>query len=297
MKKTPFLFIILAGIFWGTSGLFVHFLSPRGFSPLHMAAVRGTIAFLGLGLFALIRNRSLFRVRLTELFLFLCIGATMFGSATFYYSSMQMTSVSTAVVLMYTAPVYVSIVSALCFGERFGRLKLLAVGLMLVGCCLVSGIIGGLRFDPLGILLGALSGISYAGYNVLTKWALRRGSAALSTSLYSFLFMAIISVCACRVWQIPSLVAKNPPLLIPLLLGLGIFTYVLPFLLYTLAMRDLPAGTASALGIVEPMAATLFSVVFLGEALTVFSILGILLILFSVFLLSKTESSTHTDLS
>lgn len=293
MKKLPFLLIILAGVLWGTSGLFVHFLAPWGFSAMHMAAVRGTVAFGGLGLFALIRNRGLFRVGWSELLLFLCIGATMFGSATFYYSAMQLTSVSTAVVLMYTAPVYVSVVSALCFGERFGRLKLLAVALMLIGCCLVSGIIGGLRFDSIGIVLGALSGISYAAYNVLTKWALRRGSAPLSTSLYSFLFMAIISLCACKVWQIPSLVGQNPPLLIPLLLGLGIFTYVLPFLFYTLAMGELPAGTASALGIVEPMAATVFSVIFLEEALTVFSILGILLILFSVFLLSKTDAEAQ----
>ena len=297
MKKLPFLYIILAGISWGSSGIFVHYLAPWGFSSMQMAALRGSISFCALALFALIRDRSLFRIRLSDALLFLCIGTSMFCSATFYYSSMQMTSVSTAVVLMYTAPVYVSIVSAIFFGERFSRLKLLAVVLMLVGCCLVSGIVGGLRFDLVGIIFGALSGVSYATYNVLTKWALRRGTRPLSASLYSFLFMAVISVSACKPWEIPALIAQNPPTLIPLVLGLGIFTYILPFVLYTLAMKDLPAGTASALGIVEPMAATLFSVILFDEKLSVFSLGGILLILLSVLLLSRAETDTSSDKS
>ena len=58
---------------------------------------------------------------------------------------------------------------------------------------------------------------------------------------------------------------------------------------YTKAMRTLPAGTASALGIVEPMAATVFSIAFLDERLSVISVAGIILILLAVFLLGKAE--------
>ena len=54
-------------------------------------------------------------------------------------------------------------------------------------------------------------------------------------------------------------------------------------------MRDLPAGTASALSIVEPMAATVFSVVLFHEAMSVASVIGIVLILLAVFLLSRDE--------
>ena len=55
-------------------------------------------------------------------------------------------------------------------------------------------------------------------------------------------------------------------------------------------MKDLNAGTASALSIVEPMAATVFSVAFLNEKLTVFSVAGIILILGAVLLLAREES-------
>ena len=60
-------------------------------------------------------------------------------------------------------------------------------------------------------------------------------------------------------------------------------------------MRDLPAGTASALGIVEPMAATIFSVIFLDESLGWISVIGILLILCAVFALGKSEDSTEKE--
>ena len=86
-----------------------------------------------------------------------------------------------------------------------------------------------------------------------------------------------------------SYVKPEPWLTIPLILALGIVTFVLPYLLYTLALKELPAGTASALGIVEPMAATVFSVVIFREALSVYSVVGIVLILLAVFLLGKAE--------
>ena len=69
----------------------------------------------------------------------------------------------------------------------------------------------------------------------------------------------------------------------------GIVTCFLPYFLYNLAMKDLPAGTASALGIVEPMAATVFSIVIFKEEVSVFSVIGIILILTAVFLLGKAE--------
>jgi drug/metabolite transporter (DMT)-like permease len=60
-------------------------------------------------------------------------------------------------------------------------------------------------------------------------------------------------------------------------------------------MRDLPAGTASALGIVEPMAATVYSILFLGERLAVLSLIGIVLILGAVFMLGYAENGSGKE--
>ncbi len=291
MKKS-FCYIILAGIFWGTSGIFVHYLAPHGFSALQMTAVRGSVSFLCLALYALIFDRSLFRMARRQLLFCIFAGVSLFGVASCYYASMQMTSVSTAVVLMYSAPIYVTVFSVLFFKECMTKWKLIALILMIFGCVLVSGIVGDLRFDPRGILLGVLSGLFYAAYNIFTKLATTGQCRPMSVTMYSSLFMAVVALSVARPQEIFSRAAEKPLFLIPMLLGLGVVTFVLPYALYASAMKVLPAGTASALSIVEPMAATLFSVFLFDEQLTIYSLVGILLILFSVFLLGKTDGKT-----
>ena len=60
MKNKAFLFIILAGILWGTSGIFVHYLAPLGFTSMQMTATRASVSFLCMLGYVLVRNRRLF---------------------------------------------------------------------------------------------------------------------------------------------------------------------------------------------------------------------------------------------
>ena len=82
-------------------------------------------------------------------------------------------------------------------------------------------------------------------------------------------------------------ISINPPVVISLCVGMGIFACILPYFLYTIALREVPAGTASSMGILEPMAATVFSVLILGEKVSVYQVAGMVLILGSVFLPSR----------
>ena len=289
MKTQAFINVIIAGIAWGTSGIFVNLLAPYGFTSLQMTALRGIVCFLCLSVFLLIRDRSLFRATPKQFLLYFGIGASLFGTASSYFTAMQMTSIATAVVLMYTAPILVMIFSVAFLGEKLTKIKAVSVVCMLVGCCLVSGIVGGLKFHVGGILLGLFSGICYSIYNILTKVAMQKGCNPMTTTVYNAFFMGMIAMCVCRPGQIVTNAAQKPLLLIPLMIALGVVTFVLPYFLYTLAMRDLPAGTASALSIVEPMAATVFSVVLFHEAMGIASVIGVVLILLAVFLLSRDE--------
>ena len=295
MKNRAFIYIILAGVLWGTSGIFVHYLAPLGFSSMQMTGVRGVVSFIALSLFFLLKDKSVYRVTLPELLIFAAIGAMLYLAAAFYYSSMQLTSVSTAVVLMYTAPIIVSVFSALFFGEKFTPIKTVAVGVMLVGCALVAGIAGGIAFDPLGILFAFGASATYAGYNILTKWAMRRGSRPESSSIYSFLFMSLIALCASDPVGTVSTAVKNPWPSVPLLIGLGVCTFVLPYFLYTLSLKHLPAGTASALSIIEPLSATVFSIILFDEALTVPTGIGIALIIGAVFVLGISDNEKKKE--
>ncbi|MBQ8310724.1 MAG: EamA family transporter [Clostridia bacterium] len=291
MKTKAFLYIIAAGILWGTSGVFAHYLAPYGFSSLQMTAVRGTVSCICMLGYVLLCARGSLRINPTELLLFAGCGLSLYGTAACYFSSMQLTSISTAVVLMYTAPVPVMIFSVAFLGERLTWRKLISVICMLVGCALVSGIIGGLRFDAWGIVIGAMSGVSYAAYNVLTKIAMQRGCNPLSVTVYSFLFMSVLALIVAPPWEIVSNIASAVLPTLPLCIGLGVVTHIAPYFLYTLSLKDLPAGTASALSIVEPMAATLFSFFLLGEQLAWTSAVGIALILLATVLLGLSEKN------
>jgi len=289
MKHRAFLCVIAACICWGTAGLFVNWTAPFGFSSVQMTTMRVTISFIAMLAFVLIKDRKLLKAKLADLAVFAVIGVGLFGTAMLYYVSMQATSVSTAVVLMYTAPAYITVVSALFFGERFSKLKLVSVVCMLIGCCLVSGIIGGFRSDTVGILMGVLSGISYAIYNIVTKIALRRGNSPFTTTLYAFFFATVLAWCVCQPRDLISHFAAQPAATIPLAVAQGLVTCFIPYILYTIGMRTLPAGTASSLAILEPMAATVFSILLLGEQPQWISLSGIVLILLAVFLLGRAE--------
>ncbi len=293
MKQKAFILVILAGVLWGTSGIFVHFLAPLGFSSVQMTAMRSGVSAVVMAVYALVRDPAVFRMRKLELCIFALTAVGLFGTGSCYFISMQASSISTAVVLMYMAPIYVMIFSVLFFGERLSAKKILSVVLMLLGCALVSGIAGGVTVNVRGVLMGVLSGICYGLYNILTKLSMRRGVEPIKAATVVFILTALISLCFCDPCDLCKKAAAEPALSIPLIIGIGVVTFILPYLLYTMAMKHLDAGTVSALGIVEPMSATLFGVVLFSEKLDFFTGAGIVLILGAVLLLSKNEQAKN----
>jgi drug/metabolite transporter (DMT)-like permease len=101
--------------------------------------------------------------------------------------------------------------------------------------------------------------------------------------------MAVMALTLGEPHKVIENAGANPKLIIPLFIALGLMTNIIPYFLYTLSLREIPAGTAASLGILEPMSATLFSVIFLNEKLTVVSTVGMVLILAAVFMLGKAE--------
>ena len=285
MKKA-FFYIVFAGLLWGSSGIFVHFLEPFGFTSMQMTLGRELSAAIIMAIYIFFADKKLFKTNFKDLLLYAMSGVSMFLAAALYYRAMQITSVSTAVVLMYTSPIFIMICSIAFFGEKLTTLKTIAVVAMLCGCGLVSGIVSGLEFNLKGFLYGIGAGVAYSIYNIVTKVEMIKKCNPKTATVYCFMFAALSAIIASEPLQVAEIVSARP-LGGLLLAGCGIFTCVVPYFLYTLALRDIPAGTASSLGIIEPMSATLYSVVFLGERLNVYSICGIVLILGAVLALSR----------
>ncbi len=291
MKK-GLVFIILAGIMWGTASVFVNIFAPYRFTSMQLTCIRMTVAFFLMLLFCLVSRRSALRVRIRDIPLFAVCGASLFGTATFYYEAMQLTSASTAVVLMYISPVPIMLFSVFFLGERFCLRKGIAVALMLLGCVFVAGVIGDFKPNPLGLIMGFLSAASYTVYNIFNKLEARRGIDPASSTLYTFFFGMLCSLCISRPWEIPALVGQKPALLLPMCLLISLVTSVLPYFLYSASLKQLSVGVASALSIIEPMTGALIGFLVFHDPLTPFTLSGIAMIVVSVLLLGIGEKST-----
>jgi drug/metabolite transporter (DMT)-like permease len=289
-KRGAVALIILAGLLWGTSGIFVTFLSAYGFTSIQLTATRFGVSTLILIVYSLIFNRRCFKIKVKDIPLFVLLGVSLFFSCFLYYTSMVKTSVSTAVTLLNMHPVFVTAVSRFVFKERLTPVKISAVLAMVVGGCLVSGIVGGLKFDLWGIVFGLLSAISYASYVLLCKYYNSNNIPSASANLYSFTFMAIIAVSLCDPVSYGKIAIDNAFSAIPILVGLAICTFIIPFVLNGMVTKVLDAGTVSSLSVMEPLSATLYSVILFSEQIGAAQIVGIVLILSAAVILGFGET-------
>ena len=285
------LLIILAGIFWGSMGIFVRKLGTYGFTSVQIVAIRITLAALVFSIVLFIRDRSGFRITLRDLPLFLGLG---FGSILFftvcYFTAITIMPLSTAAILLYTSPIWIMLMSMLFFREKLNRIKLIALALAFAGCVLVSGI-SGEGITLIGLLIGLGSGIGYGLYSILGTIALRRYSPYTVTT-YTFLFAAAGSWLICGPADMISkfTAAADLPFLLFFCCLTALVTAVIPFLSYTLGLRTVEASRAGILATIEPMVATLIGILVFAEPLTLLSGLGILLILAAVVLLNRKQN-------
>ena len=282
--------ILLAGVFWGSMGLFMRRMQALGFSSVEITCARLRLAALFFCLILLARDRKGFLIcrRDIPLFLGLGLGSILFFTLC-YFAAIAMMPLSTAAILLYTSPIWVMLLSALFFREKLNRIKLLALALAFGGCVLVSGLGGGLT--AAGLLLGLGSGLGYGLYSILGTVALRR-YAPLTVTAWTFAIAGLGSCFLASPLRILSHLAPAPfawgtALLLALM---ALVTAVIPFLSYTLGLRTVEASRAAILATVEPLVATLFGVFVFRERLTALSALGIALILASVVLLNRKKA-------
>ena len=281
------LLILLAGVLWGSMGLFVRTLSARGFDSFQIVAGRLCFAALLFWLLLLLRPKEERAIRLRDLPLFLGLGlASILFFTICYFSAIAIMPLSTAAILLYTSPIWVTLLSALLFHEKLDAAKLTALCMAFGGCVLVSGLGGG-GLTLRGLLLGLGAGLGYGLYSILGSIALRRYS-PFTVTAWTFLIAGIGALSICRPAQMLALIGAgvSPALTVLFFLLTAVVTAFIPFLSYTLGLRSVEAGKAAILATVEPMVASLLGVVVFREALSLSAALGILLILGAIVLLS-----------
>ena len=116
------LLVLAAGTSWGVISIFIRALGKAGLAPLDISACRSVCTGLVLLVSMSAFDRKAFRVKLKDIWCMAGAGIvsiTLFN--TLYFATMQMTTVNIAVVLLYTSPVFVTVMSCLFFREQFTR--------------------------------------------------------------------------------------------------------------------------------------------------------------------------------
>ncbi len=255
--------VIIAGVFWGSMGIFVRAMGKYGFDSIQIAALRLTVAAVVFAVLHCVLERGALWITARDipLFLGLRLGSILFFTVC-YFSAINMMTLSTAAILLYTSPIWVMLMSCVFFKERLTARKLAALVCAFGGCVLVSGIGG-----------GAMTARKYS---------------ALTVTTYTFVIAAVGAWIICDPADMTAKLAAAESVwrLAWLVVLTGLVTAVIPFAAYTRGLTYVEPSRAAILATVEPMVATLLGALVFAEPVTLLSGLGIVLILVSVVMLN-----------
>lgn len=307
---------VLAALGWATGGILSKWLmtapdptgltaswivQPLGFAlePSVLAGARAVSAVFILGVVLAAMRRKDFKLAnpRRDLALLIPFGAISLAGVHFtYFTAIQHTSVATAILLQYLAPIFTLTYAVLVLKDRLRWQMPIGVALALAGAAVVVGAFnpGGLTISRLGLTWGLVAAVWFAGYTILGEVGGRRFH-PYTTLFYSLLFAAVMWLVVLGPRTV--LAPFSDPAVALAVLGMAIFSTIVPFGAYLLALRHISPTHASVTAMLEPVAAGFGALAVLGEPMTTSLIVGGLLVIGAIALiqLSENRAIVHTE--
>ena len=271
----------------------------RPIDPLILSQSRTTFSLLVL-LPLLVALRGWQAIKLPTRDLAYCLLLGTLGVAVsnyFYYVAIQRTNVATAIIVQYTAPVWVLLYVVARRQQKLTAQKVTAVALAVTGITLVIGVLGSpsgsaLHLDPYGLMAALLASFSFAFYNI--------GGHGILTLHDRWRVLVWTLTAAAVFWLI-----VNPPWKIVAAhyaLAQWLFLFVFSMLsvlgafsLYFLGLQHLEPTRAIIASCLEPVFSILLAALLLGEVLRPIQILGIVLVLAAIVIVQRPGSRVIAD--
>ncbi len=278
--------VALAGVMWGTGFLYLQFVLNGGLTPQEIVSWKMLIGFLFMLLYTLRKNPKALRIDKQGLLL---IGILGLVCHTFYNLfmnlSVERTTIATAVALIYTAPFFVLLISRFLFNEKFTPLKVISVIIAVSGVYLTvtGGQLDQLAYDRVGIVFGLGAGFTYGVMNLYSKFLITRYlQQTILTYAFGFAFLFSLS------FSDPAAAFRldfDPWLWVNLIL-LGLVPTALSYTFFTAGLSyKIESSKAAVVATIEVPISVLGSFLIFSEALNLMKLLGITMVLISVFLL------------
>jgi drug/metabolite transporter, DME family len=303
-----YLYIASATFLWGVAAAlgraaFTGRLLPTGqtlrpIDPLILSQSRATFSFIVL-LFALVLLRGWKRLRLPaadlrRMFVLGILGVA--ASNYLYYLAIQRTNVATAIILQYTAPVWVLLYTVARGLHKPTVQRVAAVGLALTGITLVIGIFssGGFRLDAIGVMAALGAAFSFAFYNVGGHSILARydrWTVLLFVIFSASLFWIVVN----PPWKIAAAHYSGGQWLF--LLGFSLISVLAPFSFYFAGLQHLEPTRAIVVSCLEPVFSIVIAAVALGEVMRPLQTLGIVLVLVAIIVVQLPDRRLHEEIT
>ncbi|HEX3353564.1 MAG TPA: EamA family transporter [Terriglobales bacterium] len=293
MRKSArgYLYIAAATFCWGVAaslgraaftGRLPGMRALRPIDPLILSQSRVTFSFLVLlPVLWLMRGRRL-RLPAADVGQIVLIGILgVAASNYFYYLAIQRTNVATAIIVQYTAPIWVLLYTVARGVQKPTLQRVAAVGLAVTGIALVIGLFGGKgwRLDTIGVLAGLLAAFSFAfynigGHNILAR--IDRWTVLLYTTGSACLFWMVVN----PPWKIVAAHYSGVQWLFLLLFSL--LSVLAPFAFYFAGLQHLEPTRAIVVSCLEPVFSILIAAIALGEIMRPLQVMGIVLVLAAI---------------
>ena len=258
----------MAVLLLGTNGIVASHIDLASYEIVLTRAYLGSIFLLLLCLVT--REKAEFFRYKKDTLMLLVSGMTLGVGWSAMYEAYVRVGVGIATLLNYAGPMLVLASSPFLFGEKWTRPLLFSVVMVVCGMvCLNQNVAGG-SLDFIGLLCGILSAVMYAAMVILTKKAIR--ISGLSATLLTLLGASVV-VTAFVLAKQGTLPTVLPEDYLPVAM-LGIVNTGFTCYLYFSAMQKLPVRTVSICGYIEPISAVVFSMLLLGESLSLVQLLG-----------------------
>jgi drug/metabolite transporter (DMT)-like permease len=263
-------------------------------SPMVLTQARTTFTVLVFGPILLLRfGRRVFNISRTDLILCALVGTLGVACSNFfYYLAVQKSTVSLAITVQYTAPLWVLIYMVAQGRERATAQKTVSALVAMTGTALAIGVFQtGVKFSVVAVGAALLASFGYAFYNIAAQ--------ALVTRNHQFTVMFYMLLGAAIMWT-----AVNPPWKViaqdfsgrqwGFLFVFACLSMVLPYMLYLSGLKYLDPTRAVITSCLEPVFAILFAVLFVNETLRVLQVAGIVAVLVATVLVQmQPRSSGH----
>ena len=271
MRKSIRMYLLSMAVF-GTIAPFVRRISV---SSGELALYRAILGAALIGVYLLIRRENPFSAKLRrEILLLLLSGGAMGINWILLFEAYRYTTVSTATLCYYFAPVIVTLLSPILFREALTPRQILCFAMATLGLVLITGVEG--RGNLTGILFGLGAAAFYAAVVLLNKYI--RHTAGIQRTFLQFLAAIVILIPYVAATGGVTLSRLNPIGWVCLLV-VGIFHTGITYCLYFSSLKAIPGQSTAILSYIDPLVAVVISVTVLQEPLSWRQALGGTLIL------------------